>query len=204
MNLISEPLPGVKVLRPFVFEDARGNFVKPFHEDQLAAHGIAIHVKEEFFSTSAAGVLRGMHFQTPPHTHQKLVYCITGRVLDIVLDLRKESPTFGHSAGFELSAANRHVVHIPVGFAHGFYSLDDNSCLVYKTDAVHAPANDGGILWNSFGYQWQERARALVEGLNWADVESVSRNAASTGAFAPTISDRDSKFPTFADFATPF
>jgi dTDP-4-dehydrorhamnose 3,5-epimerase len=204
VNLISEPLPGVKVLRPFVFEDARGNFVKPFHEDQLAAHGITIHVKEEFFSTSAAGVLRGMHFQTPPHAHQKLVYCITGRVMDVVLDLRGDSPTFGQSAGFELSAANRHIVHIPVGFAHGFYSLDDNSCLVYKTDAVHAPANDGGILWNSFGYPWKNstESKSKVEVEESASLKL--KLATLTGAFAPTISERDSKFPAFADFATPF
>lgn len=205
MNLVSEPLPGVKVLRPFVFEDARGNFVKPFHEDQLAAHGIAIHVKEEFFSTSAAGVLRGMHFQTPPHAHQKLVYCITGKVFDVVLDLRRDSPTFGQAAGFELSAANRHVVHIPIGFAHGFYSIEDNSCLVYKTDAVHAPANDGGILWNSFGFPWQDAAESKlkVEASESLKLELATSTAASA-ALAPTISERDSKFPAFADFQSPF
>ena len=179
MQLISEPLPGVKVLRPFVFEDARGNFVKPFHEEQLAAHGIAMTVREEFFSTSAAGVLRGMHFQVPPHAHQKLVYCITGRVLDVVLDLRRESSTFGQAKGFELSAANRHVVHIPVGFAHGFLSQEDNSCLVYKTDVIHAPACDAGVLWDSFDFQWP-----LQE--------------------APVISARDAQFPALAEFQSPF
>ncbi len=212
MTLISEPLPGVKVLRPFVFEDARGNFVKPFHEVQLAAHAIALTVREEFFSTSAANVLRGMHFQTPPHAHQKLVYCITGSVIDVVLDLRKNSPTFGQSVGFELSAANRHIVHIPVGFAHGFFTLKDNSCLVYKTDGIHAPANDGGILWNSFGFSWEERARALVEGANRIDVELANTNSTSTiqplnpsiSAFTPTLSERDSKFPAFANFHSPF
>ncbi len=180
MQLIAEPLLGVKILRPFVFEDSRGNFVKPFHEDQLAAHGIQMTVREEFFSTSAAMVLRGMHFQTPPHAHQKIVYCITGRVLDVLLDLRKNAPTFGQAVGFELSAANRHIVHIPVGFAHGFLSLEDNSCLVYKTDAVHAPANDAGILWNSFGFDWP------LHGMT------------------PTISARDLAHPHFVDFASPF
>jgi dTDP-4-dehydrorhamnose 3,5-epimerase len=212
MTLFSEPLPGVKVLRPFVFEDARGNFVKPFHENQLAAHGICITVREEFFSTSAAGVLRGMHFQTPPHSHQKLVYCITGSVVDVILDLRKNSPTFGQSAGFELSAANRHIVHIPAGFAHGFYSIEDNSCLIYKTNAVHAPANDGGILWDSFGFQWKERASTSVDRLNRVDLESANSDLPSTilpfnpstGAFAPAISERDSKFPAFANFHSPF
>ncbi len=154
MELISEPLPGVKILRPFVFEDARGNFVKPYHEAQLAGHGIQMTVREEFFSTSSSGVLRGMHFQIPPDEHQKLVYCITGRVLDVLLDLRKQSPTFGKAVDFELSAANRHIVHIPVGIAHGFLSIEDNSCLIYKTDAVHAPKSDRGILWNSIGFVW--------------------------------------------------
>jgi dTDP-4-dehydrorhamnose 3,5-epimerase len=181
MQLISEPLPGVKVLRPFVFEDARGNFVKPYHEDQLAAHGIAFSVREEFFSTSAANVLRGMHFQTPPHAHQKLVYCINGKVLDVLLDLRKDSSTFGQSVGFELSAANRHVVYIPVGFAHGFLSLVDGSCMVYKTDAVHAPANDAGIHWDSFGFDWSIPSEVITE-----------------------ISDRDISHPLFEEFINPF
>jgi dTDP-4-dehydrorhamnose 3,5-epimerase len=180
MQLISEPLSGVKILRPFVFEDARGGFVKSFHEGQLAGHGISMGVKEEFFSTSQAGVLRGMHFQIPPHAHQKLVYCITGRVLDVLLDLRVDSSTFGETASFLLSAANRHVVHIPVGFAHGFLTLEENSCLVYKTDAVHAPSADAGILWNSFGFDWP------------------------TNDKTPMISDRDLAHPKFADFKSPF
>lgn len=180
MQLISEPLPGVKILRPFVFEDTRGNFVKPYHQDQLAEHGIAMVIREEFFSTSAANVLRGMHFQTPPHAHQKLVYCITGRVHDVLLDLRKDSPTYGQAAGFELSSANRHVVHIPVGFAHGFLSHENRSCLIYKTDAVHAPAHDAGILWNSFGFEWPLAGQI------------------------PIISRRDLAHPALTDYASPF
>lgn len=181
MKLIDEPLPGVKILRPFVFEDARGNFVKPFHEGQLASHGIAINVREEFFSTSGAGVIRGMHFQVPPHAHNKLVYCISGKVIDVLLDLRKDSPTHGQSTSFELSATNRHIVFIPIGFAHGFISVEENACLVYKTDAVHAPDSDRGILWNSFGFGWP-----LAEG------------------YEPPISARDQGHPSFADFDSPF
>ena len=180
MIIVEEPLTGVKILRPFVFEDVRGNFVKPFHEGQLAQHGISLLLKEEFFSTSQSGVLRGMHFQLPPHAHQKLVYCITGRVLDVLLDLRSDSPTFGKSASFELSAANRHIVHIPIGFAHGFLSIEENSCLVYKTDAVHTPAADSGILWSSFGFEWP------------------------TNGIEPLISGRDLGHPKFADFKSPF
>ncbi len=180
MELVVEPLPGLRVFRPFVFEDERGSFVKPFHEGQFAEFGIRLEVREEFYSTSAAGVLRGMHFQVPPCAHQKLAYCIAGRVLDVVLDLRKKSPTYGASACYELSAANRQVVHIPVGFAHGFLSLEDASCLVYKTDFMHAPAHDRGVRWDSFGFAWPVANRP------------------------PMISPRDLSHPAFGDFASPF
>lgn len=181
MELIDEPLIGVKILRPVVFEDERGNFVKPFHEGQLGEHGISMNFKEEFFSTSAAAVLRGMHFQIPPHAHQKIVYCITGCVVDVVLDLRKSSPTFGESVAFELSARNRHIVHIPVGFAHGFLSQEDDSCLIYKTDAVYSPNCDAGILWNSFGFSWPVKTLGEL-----------------------SISERDLNHPAFDYFESPF
>lgn len=178
MQLIDEPLPGVKVLKPFIFEDARGNFVKPFHEDQLLQHEISMTVREEFYSTSAANVLRGMHFQTPPHAHQKLIYCIRGRVIDVLLDLRRSSPTYGKSISLELSSQNSHVLYVPTGVAHGFISLEDHSCLVYKTDAVHSPQHDLGIRWDSFGFEWK------------------SEN--------PLVSDRDLKHAAFNEFVSPF
>jgi dTDP-4-dehydrorhamnose 3,5-epimerase len=180
MELIAEPLPDVKILCPFVFDDARGCFVKTFHEGQLAALGIVLAVREEFFSISSANVLRGMHFQRPPNAHQKLVYCIQGRVLDVLLDLRKDSPTFGQSCAFELSAANRHVAYIPVGLAHGFLSSEDGSCLVYKTDVVYAPESDAGIKWDSFGFDWR------------------------LGGATPEVSERDSKHPALSEFESPF
>lgn len=152
--------------------------MKPFHAGQLAEHGIEMSVREEFFSTSAKDVLRGMHFQIPPHDHQKLVYCIAGRVLDVILDLRKASPTYGKSASVELSADNRHLLFIPRGFAHGFLSLEEGSCMVYKTDAVHAPACDAGILWESFGFPWPIRQ--------------------------PLLSPRDAAFPPLEAFDSPF
>lgn len=178
MTLIDEPLPGIKILKPFAIEDTRGNFVKPFHEGQLRKHGIQMDIREEFFSTSHKSVLRGMHFQVPPHAHQKIIYCITGSVLDVLLDLRVESPTFGKFTSFELSEQNRHVVYVPVGFAHGFLSLRDHSCLVYKTDAVHSPESDLGIHWNSFGFSWP--------------------------AQDTMISERDQQHPAFRDFLSPF
>lgn len=178
MDLISEPLPGVKVLRPATFEDNRGFFVKTFHEGHLAAFGVHLTVREEFFSTSKKNVLRGMHFQLPPHAHQKLIYCIQGRVMDVLLDIRKMSKTFGRAVSINLSATNRHVVYVPIGVAHGFLSLETESSLVYKTDAVHVPNYDTGIRWNSFGFNW--------------------------GVTDPIVSARDAAFPAMVDFCTPF
>lgn len=178
MKLISQPLPGIKVLEPFIHRDPRGDFVKPFHEGQLAEHGISLQLKEEFFSTSAANVVRGFHFQKPPHAHAKLIYSISGRVLDVVMDIRKGSSTYGQCEGIELSAANHHLVYIPQGFAHAFASLEDGSCLVYKTDCVHAPESDAGILWSSVDFNWPYKH--------------------------PLISDRDSKFISFQEFDSPF
>lgn len=178
MKLLSEPLPGIKVLEPFVHRDPRGDFVKPYHEKELLGHGIKLVVREEFFSISTRGVVRGMHFQIPPAAHSKLIYCIRGSALDVVLDLRKNSPAFGKSAAVELSAANRHVIFIPAGFAHGFASLEDETCLVYKTDHIHTPSAEGGILWNSFGFDWPFEN--------------------------PTLSARDAALPAFAGFTSPF
>lgn len=180
MNLVDEPLPGVKIFKPFIFHDERGEFVKTFHESQLADLGIAFNLKEEFFSISNAGVIRGMHFQRPPFAHQKFVYCIQGAVIDVVLDLRTTSPTYGRFSAFELSAQNRHVVHIPHGFAHGFLSLKDQSILIYKTDMVHSPEHDAGVLWSGFGYEWP------------------------TGNTTPIVSSRDSSFPSLAGLSSPF
>ena len=180
MKLIDEPLPGIRILKPFIHSDERGEFVKTFNEVQLAEHGINMTLREEFFSCSNTGVIRGMHFQLPPYAHQKIVYCISGAVLDVVLDLRKGSTTYGRYAAFELSASNRHVVSIPIGFAHGFLSLEDHSTLIYKTDAVHSPEHDAGVLWSGFGHKWPVVANP------------------------PIVSARDSQFPPLSGVNSPF
>jgi dTDP-4-dehydrorhamnose 3,5-epimerase len=178
MKLIDEPLPGAKVLQPSTAEDERGLFVKTFHEKQLTSHGISLQVQEEFFTISHRGVLRGMHFQIPPHAHRKLIYCVRGQVLDVLLDLRRDSITFGRSVGLSLSAKNRHIIYVPAGIAHGFLSMEDNSSLIYKTDAVHAPESDLGIHWDSFGFVWP---------------------------IPPSIvSPRDARHPRLEDFSSPF
>ena len=178
MELVPTELPGLNIIRPKIFQDARGSFVKTFHHDVFHQLGLDFELREEFFSTSAKNVIRGMHFQLPPAAHAKLVYCIAGRVLDVVLDLRKNSPTFGQSVARELNAANREMFFIPVGFAHGFLALEDGATMVYQTSTVHSPAHDAGVRWDSFGFDWPIKN--------------------------PTLSERDIKFPTLQNFPSPF
>jgi len=178
MEIIATELAGVQVIRPRVFTDARGSFVKTFHAPAFREAGRPFEPQEEFFSTSAKNVLRGMHFQLPPAAHAKLVYCVAGRVLDVVLDLRKSSPTFGRSYTRELNDKNRELLFIPIGFAHGFLALADGATMVYQTSTVHAPAQDAGILWNSFGFDWPVKD--------------------------PVLSERDRRFPALRDFESPF
>jgi dTDP-4-dehydrorhamnose 3,5-epimerase len=177
-----EPLPlaGACRIQPITFADERGQFVKTFHAGQLADAGLRFELREEFFSISRRGVLRGMHFQAPPYDHQKLVCCLHGRALDVLLDLRTASPTYGRHCAIELAAAAPQLVWVPRGVAHGFLSLEDNTSMLYKTDREHAPAQDAGILWNTFGCDWPRLADP------------------------PIVSPRDRQHPAFADFVSPF
>ncbi len=171
-------LPGLKLVRPRIFTDLRGSFVKTYHAGLFEKLGMAFQPLEEFFSVSHKDVVRGMHFQLPPAAHSKLVYCVAGRVLDVVVDLRKSSPTYGQIASRELNAENREMFFIPVGFAHGFRSLEDGTVMVYQTSSVHAPEYDAGILWNSVGFDW--------------------------GVATPVINERDQRFPGLKEFFSPF
>jgi len=177
-TMVETGCTGLVVLQPRTFSDQRGTFVKTFHDGLFKELGIPFAPREEFYTVSAEKVLRGMHFQVPPAAHAKLVYCSAGRILDVVLDLRSNSPTCGQAASRELSSANREMFFIPVGFAHGFLSLEDDSLVVYKTDAVHSPEHDLGIAWNSFGFNWP--------------------------VTNPILSERDRKFPAWPDFKSPF
>ena len=173
-------LAGAFVVEPIVHCDERGSFVKTFHAGQLAEAGLRFEMQEEFYSISRRGVLRGMHFQIPPHAHQKLVSCIAGRVLDVLVDLRRTSATYGEACSMELSAKRPQLLWIPRGLAHGFLSLEDSSCVTYKTDSEHAPDCDGGIHWDSFGFEWPDVAEEFV------------------------IAPRDRQHPRLADFHSPF
>jgi dTDP-4-dehydrorhamnose 3,5-epimerase/CDP-3, 6-dideoxy-D-glycero-D-glycero-4-hexulose-5-epimerase len=165
------------LLQPKRFEDQRGFFVKTYHEDLCKVLGVNLNIREEFYSISRKNVIRGMHFQLPPHEHDKLVYCARGAVLDVLLDLRK-GPNYGLVASAELSGENSHLIFIPKGIAHGFVALTDEALMLYKTSTIHAPEFDGGIFWNSFGFDW--------------------------GIAGPIISTRDQQHDLFADFESPF
>lgn len=179
MKLISQPLPGVSVIQPFCHEDLRGQLIKLFNTDQLTDLGINLSIAEEICSISSAGVIRGMHFQIPPHAHQKIITCINGRVIDVFLDLRANSSTFGKHAAVELSSTNRNILHLPIGFAHGFLALENASIMLYKTDTVYTPESDRGIHYDSFGFEWSTD-RALI------------------------VSERDQNLPRLDQFETPF
>ncbi|HWR50345.1 MAG TPA: dTDP-4-dehydrorhamnose 3,5-epimerase family protein [Bryobacteraceae bacterium] len=148
-----ELLPGTWALTVRSFQDTRGEFVKTYHAGLFRELGIPFTPAEEFFSVSRRNVIRGMHFQLPPHEHAKLVYCINGCVTDVVVDLRAASRP-GQVAATELSRANRKLLFIPPGIAHGFVAREDDTAMVYLTSAVHAPTHDAGIHWNSFDFEW--------------------------------------------------
>lgn len=143
--------------------DNRGYFLKTFHENTFIDLGLNTDWKEEYFSESQQGVVRGMHFQTPPYDHFKLVTCIKGRVLDVVCDLRKESKTFKNVFSFELSGDNATQLYIPKGCAHGFLALEDNSIMFYKVSTVYNPSHDSGILWNSIDFEWPNKGLIISE-----------------------------------------
>jgi len=170
-------IPGCFELLPRVHKDIRGRFVKVFQKDFFKQNGLETCFSEEYYSFSHQGVIRGMHFQLPPCDHVKLVYCVSGEVLDVVFDLRKESPTYGHFEVIKVNASMANCVYIPKGLAHGFYT-SSQAIMVYNVSTVYSPHYDAGILWNSFGMVWPI-----------AD---------------PIISARDQSFPAFDVFDSPF
>lgn len=139
----------VQLLRSTRFSDSRGWFSETWHKARLSTQGIDSDFCQDNHSSSRrAGTLRGLHFQTPPHVQTKLVRCIVGSVWDVAVDVRAESPTYGHWVSAVLSAANGDQMFIPAGFAHGFITLEPDSEVVYKVDDYYAPECDGGIVWD--------------------------------------------------------
>ncbi len=168
----------VKVIHQFHASDDRGSFIKTFHNTDFEKLGIAFSLKESFYSTSKKNVIRGMHFHAPPYDHAKIVFCTQGAILDVALDLRKNSPTYGSFASKELSSDNHCALYIPRGFAHGFLSLTDDATTFYFVDGEYNKDADDGILYNSFGFPWNTEVN--------------------------NISVRDLNFNTLQNFNTPF
>lgn len=153
-------IQGLYLLHNRQLTDERGTFCKTYQYEQFAKKGLLTDFREEFYSRSHTGVLRGMHFQLPPHAHRKVVYCVQGRVLDVILDLRTDSSGFGNFQSFELSPSNGRCLFIPQGCAHGFWALEE-SIMMYKVETAFSPDHDAGILWSSFGFEWPGRNPVL-------------------------------------------
>lgn len=171
-------VPGCFELLPLVVSDARGTFVKTFNADAFAAVRLRTDWAEQYYSCSTKGALRGLHFQSPPHEHAKLVYCTAGEVLDAVLDLRRGSPAYGMHVCIRLSAARGNMLYLEAGLAHGFYTLSESATLVYNVTSMYAPGHDSGIRWDSAGIPWPDAT--------------------------PLLSDRDRALRALADFQSPF
>ena len=148
MNVINTEIPGVVIIEPRVFEDARGYFFESFSQRDFDAQVREVRFVQDNESNSSYGVLRGLHFQKPPHAQSKLVRVVKGAVLDVAVDIRKGSPTFGKHVAVELSEQNHRQFFIPRGFAHGFVVLTDEVVFQYKCDNFYAPQSEGAIAWN--------------------------------------------------------
>lgn len=155
MNIIETALPGVLIIEPRVFGDARGFFMETWNAKEFAEAGIDLAFVQDNHSRSQKGVLRGMHFQKPG-PQGKLVRVTHGAVFDVAVDLRAYSPTFGKWVGVELSAANKRMFWVPEGFAHGFLTLEDGTDFLYKCTAPYAPQSEFTLAWNdpAVGIEW--------------------------------------------------
>ncbi|WP_424766484.1 dTDP-4-dehydrorhamnose 3,5-epimerase [Paenibacillus sp. sgz302251] len=176
MKIVETNLPGVKLIEPAVFGDHRGFFMESYNEQVAHANGIPFAFIQDNHSLSGeAGVLRGMHYQLAPKAQTKLVRVTAGAIYDVVIDIRKGSPTFGQWQGFILSAANKRQLLVPQGFAHGFCTLVPNCEVQYKVDELYSPEHDRGIAWND---------PALA--IDWPTSN-------------PILSEKDGKHPVLAD-----
>ncbi len=182
MDIIKTDIEGVLILKPRVFTDARGYFFESFSQRDFQRLVGPIDFVQDNESFSSRGVLRGLHFQRPPYTQAKLVRCVHGRVLDVAVDLRAGSPTYGRHVAVELSDENKQQIFVPRGFAHGFAVLSETALFQYKCDNYYAPEAEGGIsiLDKSLGIDWRI-----------APDEAI-------------LSEKDLRHPLFADFITPF
>jgi dTDP-4-dehydrorhamnose 3,5-epimerase len=173
-------IEGLALITPRRFSDARGWFSETWNPAALAAAGLALppFVQDNHSFSAPRHTLRGLHYQSPPRAQAKLVRCTRGAVLDVTVDVRRGSPTYGHWASVELSAQTGAQIFVPVGFLHGFLTLTEECEVQYKCSDLYAPECDGAVLWNSLPIDW--------------------------GTHAPILSEKDAKATHFKDFVSPF
>ena len=169
---------GVKIIDIQYSTDMRGSFTKIYNKKNMVDRGIDMEIRESYYSVSNQDVIRGMHFQLPPHGHDKMVHIVSGAVEDVLLDLRKGSVTFVKCFSVLLHAEKPQVLYIPKGFAHGFKCLCDNTIMLYNVSSEYVPEKDAGILWSSIDYDWK------------IDM--------------PIVSARDKGLINFSEFISPF
>lgn len=170
----------IQYIKPLRFEDHRGFFSESYNRRRYKKLGIHIDFVQDNHSLShQVGTLRGLHFQAPPHAQGKLVRCGRGAIFDVALDIRRGSPTYGQWQGYKLTAENSHQLYVPIGFAHGFMTLEPDSEIVYKCSDYYAPELEGAVRWDSCGIDWP------LPGV-------------------PILSDKDAIAPALADFESPF
>ena len=182
MNLIKTKLDGLVVLKPTVFKDNRGYFMESYNQKNINKLLGNINFIQDNESESSRGVLRGLHFQKPPYTQAKLVRCLKGSVLDVVLDLRKDSKTYGIFETISLTEENKKQLFIPKGFAHGFIVLSKSAILSYKVDNYYNPESESGIIWNDpdLNIDWKINKNEII------------------------VSEKDKNLPTFNEIINPF
>ncbi len=181
MEVVQTGLEGLLILQPRVFEDPRGYFFESYNKELLASKGLIKDFVQDNESFSQKGVLRGLHFQRPPHAQAKLVRVIKGAVQDVAVDIRKGSATFGKYYSIILTEKNKTAFYIPEGFAHGFLTLEDNTIFQYKCSNFYHKASEDGLLWNDpdIGIKWEL-------------------------SIEPLLSDKDKIANKFSDYSSPF
>jgi dTDP-4-dehydrorhamnose 3,5-epimerase len=180
MEIIKTPIEGLLIIKPDVFADDRGYFFESFNREKFLLAGLELNFIQDNESNSKKGVLRGLHFQAPPFAQGKLVRVMRGSVLDVALDIRKDSPTYGKWESIVLSGRNKWMYWIPPGFAHGFVSLEDDTTFFYKCTNVYNKASEGSLLWNDSDLN-----------ITWG-IETL------------LISEKDKASPAFSHFVSPF
>ena len=182
MEIIKTEIEGLLIIEPRIFQDARGYFFESFSQREFEEKVGAVHFVQDNESMSTYGVMRGLHFQRPPYTQSKLVRCVSGKVLDVAVDIRKGSPTYGRHVAVELTGENHRQFFIPKGFAHGFAVLSERAVFQYKCDEFYHPEADAGIsiLDESLQIDWRIPAEAAIR------------------------SDKDTRHALLKDFDSPF